>query len=120
MSIPLCLICNSSPHDARCPYTLKPEDVSEVLTDGEREMFEQRAQDWLSEPKAVQKFLNLAALVTLQKLAKDALIPGGKDPATTSLRAIAELVKKNADWMDDVKDDKTAGVNPSKNRGRTL
>jgi len=97
--IPPCVLCGKSPHDARCTYKLDPKDVSEILSDDERAMFQERAELWLKKPNLVQQFLNITALVTLQKLAKDALIPGGKDPATTSIRAITELVKKNADWM---------------------
>lgn len=115
MNIPLCLICGKSPHDERCTYVLDPKTVSETLSDNEREMFQERAAIWLENPSLVQTFLNLTALVTLQKLAKDALIPGGKDPATTSIRAITELVKKNADWMDALKQDKQEEKNPGKN-----
>jgi len=119
MNIPLCLICNKSPHDPKCPYMLKDEEITETLSDNEREMFQARAEEWITEPAKVQKYLNIAALVTLQKLVKDALRPGGKDPATTSLRAIVELTKKNADWMEGIKEDKSSDTD-SKTRKRSL
>lgn len=117
--IPQCILCGKSPHDERCTYKLAAVDVSETLTDKEREMFQERAEIWLKKPELVQNFLNIAALVTLQKLAKDALIPGGKDPATTSIRAITELVKKNADWMSAEKGDNNSDVD-SKTRKKLL
>lgn len=117
--IPPCLLCGKSPHDERCTYRLPAVDVTETLSDVERAMFQERAELWLKKPELVQNFLNITALVTLQKLAKDALIPGGKDPATTSLRAITELVKKNADWMDSSRKDDNSDVD-SKTRKKLL
>lgn len=118
-NIPPCVLCGQYPHDDRCTYKLKAEEVSETLSDNERQLFQERAELWLKRPALVQEFLNITALVTLQKLAKDALIPGGKDPATTSLRAITELVKKNADWMEGIGKDDNSDVN-TKTRKRAL
>lgn len=96
-----CILCNSNPHDPRCSFSIRQinKEISDELSDPERELFEETARKFLVNPEKIEPFLNTAALVSILKLTRDAMLPGGKDPATTSLRAMDGLIKLNTQWL---------------------
>jgi hypothetical protein len=94
-----CIICNKDPHDPRCSYVLnKGEGENSELDDNERELYQERAIELYNNPDRIEELLDIASLVGIQKLIKSALLPTGKDPAITSIRAISAIVDLNTEW----------------------
>lgn len=93
-----CILCNKQPHDSRCPYVVVDGKSAAEIEDDERALYQERAAELYNNISSVDILLDTASLVGIQKLIKAALLPSGKDPAITSIRAISEIINLNNEW----------------------
>lgn len=107
---PACILCDGlgGAHDSACPSLIPAESLPDALSAAELDLLARRADVFLADDsmRHLEKHLTRAATMALLGLTRRALLPGGKDPAMTSLRATRELIQMGEEWFKTLVDHK--------------
>lgn len=100
---PTCILCDGlgGVHDPACPSLIPAAELPDALSPAELDLLARRADVFLADAsnRHLEKHLMRAATMALLGLTRRALLPGGKDPAITSLRATRELIQLGDEWF---------------------
>lgn len=100
---PACILCDGvgGAHDPACPSLVPAELLPAALSPAELDLLARRADIFLADAsnRFLEKHLTRAATMALLGITRHALLPGGKDPAMTSLRATRELIQLGEEWF---------------------
>ena len=103
LEAPACILCDGlqGVHDPACPSLVPAEALPAALSPAELDLLARRTDVFLADAsnRHLEKHLTRAATMALLGITRHALLPGGKDPAMTSLRATRELIQLGEEWF---------------------
>lgn len=103
LSGPACILCDGQggAHDPACPSLIPSEALPDQLSPAELDLLARRTDIFLADAtnRHLERHLTRAATMALLAITRRALLPGGKDPAMTSLRATRELIQLGEEWF---------------------